>query len=497
MSSVSSKLCVSLIPENLEQLKKLLPQCAKSDLVEVRIDLMKAPDFEKIRKLTRKPVIITPRTQEEGGSWEGSNAAYLKTLQAACTAGVAFVDVELPLAAQVLPHLDRGNTQIVLSHHTGEKRLDELKTIFDQMLQFEADVYKLILEADSLTEGAIALDLISYAAQSGMQFVIHAMGENGLPSRLVGATRGNAWTYVAKAYDEETAFGQPALHEAREFYSLHKKSSNTRVLGLVGWPIQQSKGWRLHNRLIDLKIFSAKETHESDYLYVNFPTENLDEFWAHWHKHLYGLSVTIPYKEQIVKHLNEFSTEVRISGVCNTVVATEKGWRGHNTDLLAMEQLLRPHQETIKKGALIVGTGATARSAIAALKRLEVNPIFVVGRNGERGKMLSQKFGIDYLDYGEIHYASAVTIIQTTPVGMSPYVDKYPPGTALFRKNRVVLDVIYNPAETRFLKIAKDRGCIAISGVEMFLVQAAKQFEIFTGEPISIDEVRQVWEEIY
>lgn len=186
-----------------------------------------------------------------------------------------------------------------------------------------------------------------------------------------------------------------------------------------------------------------------------------------------------------------------MSGVCNTVVATKTGWRGHNTDLLAMEQILRPHQETIKNGGLIVGTGATARSAIAALKRLEVNPIFVVGRNDDRGKMLSQKFGIDYLNFNEIHYASAVVIIQTTPVGMSPYIDKYPPGTALFRKNRVVLDVIYNPAETRFLKIAKDRGCVAISGVEMFLAQAAKQFEIFTDEPVSIAEVRRVWEELF
>jgi len=498
MSSEVSKLCVSLIPENLEQLKKWLPQCAESDLVEVRIDLMNAPDFAQIRKLVDKPVIITPRTMAEGGRWPGSVSDYVKILQAACAADVDYVDVEFPLAKQVLPQLDRGKTQIVLSHHTGEKTLDALRVILEKMMTHDADVFKLILEADSLKESAVALDLMSFAAQTGIQFVIHAMGKNGQPSRLMGAARGNAWTYVAKDYDQETASGQPALHEARDFYYLHKKSSNTRTLGLVGWPIQQSKGWRFHNRLIDLKISPANgEGNGSDYLYVNFPIENLDEFWANWHTHLHGLSVTIPHKEKIIRHLTEFSTEVRMSGVCNTVVATKTGWRGHNTDLLAMEQILRPHQETIKNGGLIVGTGATARSAIAALKRLEVNPIFVVGRNDDRGKMLSQKFGIDYLNFNEIHYASAVVIIQTTPVGMSPYIDKYPPGTALFRKNRVVLDVIYNPAETRFLKIAKDRGCVAISGVEMFLAQAAKQFEIFTGEPVSIAEVRRVWEELF
>ena len=110
--------------------------------------------------------------------------------------------------------------------------------------------------------------------------------------------------------------------------------------------------------------------------------------------------------------------------------------------------------------------------------------------------MLAQTFGIDYLKENEVHYASASAIIQTTPVGMVPYIDKYPLGTALFRKDRIVLDVIYNPPETRFIKIANERGCITISGEEMFLYQAAKQFEIFTGLSVPQEEIRKVWSEI-
>lgn len=125
---------------------------------------------------------------------------------------------------------------------------------------------------------------------------------------------------------------------------------------------------------------------------------------------------------------------MRISGACNTVVRSEKGWRGYNTDLTAMETILRPHFELLRGGGLVVGTGATARSAIAALKRLEVNPIFLVGRNDKRGKLLSELYGVEYLKEGEIHYASASVIIQTTPVGMVPYTDKYPRAPLCFAR---------------------------------------------------------------
>lgn len=496
MSSESSKLCVSLLPENFTQLEEWLPQTGAADMREIRIDRIPDVDVSRICALTPLPIIITLRTRAEGGLWDGTAAEYRNILQAAAKAGVAYVDVEFPLAETVLPELEPGNTGVVLSHHSGERSLTALRKIFDKMRSHPADVYKLIFKAKTLNDSATALELMSYAGERGVRFIIHAMGEAGQLSRIIGATRGNAWTYVAKDYQEETASGQPALHEARDFYFLHRKSPGARILGLVGSPIQQSRGWRLHNQLVNRHI-TEENSNGADFLYLNFPADNFEEFWLDWQEFLYGLSITIPYKEKAVKFLNDLSNEVLISGVCNTIVRSPRGWRGFNTDLLAMEQLLRPHQEIIRNSGLIIGTGATARSAIAALKRLEVNPIFVVGRNRERGKMLSQKYGIDFLEFDEIHYATASVIVQTTPVGMVPYTDQYPPGTSLFRKNRVVLDVVYNPPETRFLKIARERGCVTISGEEMFLLQAAKQFELFTEVPVSVEEMRQVWEEIH
>jgi 3-dehydroquinate dehydratase/shikimate dehydrogenase len=483
------------MPKTHDQLKEWLPKCSEADLVEIRLDYLPKLDFKSVRGLTDKPLIATLRSRREGGFWEGKPAENLKIMQNAINAGVDYLDIELPFVNDILPKLKRGDAQIVLSHHKQTATAEQLKSILQQMATIEANIYKLVFKVDLLHDNLYALKLAEYAQSLGLNYIIHAMGKAGQPSRLLGALKGNAWTYVSGEFAEETAPGQLALHEAKNYYFLPNKSAETKILGLVGSPIQQSKGWRLHNKLISQK-FHESSGNGNDFLYLNFQAEHLDEFWLDWSDYIHGLSVTIPYKEQIVKYLNQASTEVKISGVCNTLVREGSVCKGYNTDLTAIETLLRPYEEQSKNGGLIIGTGATARSAIAALKRLEVDPIAVVGRNEERGKMLSEIFGVDYLAEDEVHYASAAIIIQTTPLGMVPYIDKYPVGTALFRRDRVVLDVIYNPEETRYLRIAKERGCITISGVEMFLLQAAKQFEIFTGSTVSPEEVRSIWNEL-
>ncbi len=260
----------------------------------------------------------------------------------------------------------------------------------------------------------------------------------------------------------------------------------------MGYPTRQSKGWRLHNWLIHKKFNGSTP----NYIYLNFPTRDIAEFLQHWGRYVHGFSVTIPHKESIIPLLNKRSIGVKISGVCNTVVRCPEGWCGYNTDLYALETIIKQHKTLIEHGAVVIGTGGTARSAIAALRRLEIYPIMITGRNQEKGAYLAKLFGVDYMNYNEIIGVNASLIIQTTPVGMVPNINEVPPGVELLKRGRIVLDVIYNPAETRFLKHARAKGCITISGVEMFVLQAARQFELFTGQKISTDEVREAFERI-
>ena len=483
------------MPPTDKELKTWLSTDLDGDLLEIRADHLPRLRWAKVQSATKMPIIATLRTKEQGGFWEGTNAEYLRFAKAACKAEVAYIDIEFPSAAIIEKLPADSKTKVILSYHTQENDAEKLIALFNDMLEIKADVYKLIYSAQSLNDSIIAADLIKLAKSKKVKYVIHAMEDSGTVSRLMGALNGNEWTYVANAFDKTTASGQITYLEATNYFRISQKRNNTRVLGLIGSPIHQSKGWRLHNDLIaqHLKGSSASDP---DYIYLNFHVEELAEFWEKWHPHLHGLSVTIPHKEDIVPYLDSFTTEVKISGVCNTLVKTKNGWVGHNTDFLALQALLTPVRHLLGNGALVIGTGATARSAIAALKRLDIKPVFVVGRNHERGNLLSEKLGIDFLLESEVHYAGVSGIIQTTPVGMVPYTDRYPTGTSHFRRERVVLDVIYNPPVTRFLQIAQDRGCRIISGVDMFLLQAAKQFEIFTGQSITPEDVQRVYQGI-
>ncbi len=495
MPTKRNKLCTSLLPSNDKELKEWLSNAIEGDFLEIRADHIPRISWARTLKNVDTPIIATLRTKSQGGFWEGSDAEYLKFAKAACKAEVAYVDIEFA-SAKCIDSLPKDRkTKVILSYHTRDNDAEKLTAILEEMLEVKADVYKLIYTAQSLNDSLIAKRLIKKAKLSKVKYVIHGMDDDGKLSRIMGALDGNEWTYVANAFDKTTASGQLTLLEASNYFNIPEKRNKTRVLGLIGSPIHQSKGWRLHNDLIAQHLKNRK-ANDPDYIYLNFHVEELESFWEKWHPHLHGLSVTIPHKETIVPFLDDFTTEVKISGVCNTLIKTSKGWTGHNTDFLALQALLTPVRHLLGSGALVIGTGATARSAIAALKRLDIKPVFVVGRNQERGNLLSEKLGIDFLLESEVHYAGVSGIIQTTPVGMVPYTDRYPTGTSHFRRERVVLDVIYNPPVTRFLQIAQDRGCRIISGVDMFLLQAAKQFEIFTGQSITPEDVERAYQRI-
>ena len=334
------------------------------------------------------------------------------------------------------------------------------------------------------------MNLIEYAKSRFLNVVIHAMGELGEPSRILGSVRGNAWTYLALDGEAPTASGQITLSEAKNVYFLHEKSMQISVYGLLGYPTRQSRGKYLHNALYKLLPNS------NSLLYLNFPTPEAKQFWSDWRESLSGLSITIPHKEAIFNLLDDISEEARLSGVCNTAIPINGRWKGFNTDVLALEDILRPHGKDLEYGVLIIGTGATTQSTIAALNRLGVKKIYVIGRNRARVGAITSKFRVKAVTESDFGMLDIGGIIQTTSVGMTPHVDEMPYGSELFRRGMIVLDVIYNPIRTKFIQTAQYEGCTTITGDEMFIRQAAHQFRLFTGVDVPIEEVRRVWNEI-
>jgi 3-dehydroquinate synthase len=489
-------LCASVMPQYVSDIVSTMKQAEDADMIELRVDLLPVNeipflDWEFIRaEAPKKPLVVTCRSREEGGYFIGSDEERVAIYNDAMLAGAEWIDVEYAVAQETLPHLPIGlPTKVILSHHSlhSGATFEQMRDKLDEMTSVYAHLYKLVFLAADAADAKTALRLIEYAKSRFLNVVIHAMGELGEPSRIIGAVRGNAWTYLALDTDAPTAAGQPSLHEAKNVYFLREKSAQTKIFGLLGYPTRQSKGKFLHNALY--KLLPDSES----YLYVHFPSPDARVFWNEWRDTLSGVSVTIPHKETIFSLLDDISEEARLSGVCNTAIPVNGRWKGLNTDVLALEDCLRPHAEALRFGALLIGTGATTQSAITALRRLGVQKIYVIGRNRSRVTAITSKFKVKAITEADFSSIDVGGILQTTSVGMSPHVDETPPGAELFRRGLVVLDVVYNPLRTKFIQKAEHEGCITITGNEMFIRQAAYQFQLFTGAEVPLDEVRRVW----
>ncbi len=489
MPSGNNILCASLMPRSAEQLREQLLKCGTADMVELRLDLWPEPDFAELRRIVQIPCIVAVRTQEEGGAGLQTPEQLALLLASAADAGMEYVDVAWRYADTMMPHLRNRGAAIVLSHHTTEREEEALIRTAQDMMRTQAAVYKLVFSAIRPADTTTALRLCRIFAHHGKRFVVHAMGEAGVPSRLIGAVRGNAWTYTASARDTATATGQIALGEAVQ-HDIPHKMQGALLLGLLGHPTAHSRGKLLHNALL-ARCFPGTSV---PWLYLDAPTPDIEDFNT-WRGIFSGMSITLPHKERITAFLDGCSDDVRRSGVCNTILRRNKSWYGCNTDMTALRILLGPHGSFLERGTLVVGTGGTARSAIAALRQLGATRITCTGRNHERGTQLAAHFGIDFLpeNYGGERFGA---IIQTTPVGMTPHEGTMPAAAHLLRQGMLAMDVVYTPPLTPFAALARERGCTVISGADMFVLQATEQFRLFTGIDIRESDVRGVWEEL-
>jgi 3-dehydroquinate dehydratase/shikimate dehydrogenase len=221
----------------------------------------------------------------------------------------------------------------------------------------------------------------------------------------------------------------------------------------------------------------------------------LERPWLDWR----GLSVTIPHKENALAYVGEMECdELSVAiGAINTISMHTRGRRmqpsGDNTDYSAAIDALCgamgiTRDELAGRQTAVLGAGGAARAIVAALRHYGAN-VTVHNRTLTRARSLADEFGASAA--GDDTAPQAEIIINCTPLGMHPAVDGSPL-EAIPQGTRVVFDTIYNPVETRLLRLARQAGCTCISGVEMFVNQAAAQFEIWTNRPAPRDIMRQV-----
>lgn len=244
-----------------------------------------------------------------------------------------------------------------------------------------------------------------------------------------------------------------------------------RLYGLIGYPLGHS-----FSRTYFTEKFRREKIVDADYqLYTLESIEQLDKLIRM--ETLLGLNVTIPYKTKVIPLLDSVDAAAAEIGAVNCIRITREGqgfvMRGFNTDAPAFEESLTPLLKPAHGGALILGTGGSSRAVSYVLRKMKRDYLFV-SRNPRVGKQ------IGFADITQNLLHDFPLIVNTTPTGMFPESDTKPPiPYHLLTEDNLMFDLVYNPAETLFLKYGKQRNAITKSGLEMLHLQAEKSWQIW------------------
>jgi 3-dehydroquinate dehydratase/shikimate dehydrogenase len=292
-----------------------------------------------------------------------------------------------------------------------------------------------------------------------------------MPARILALMEGSALAYAAVA--ESTAPGQLSVSEMRDLYRADRLDRRTRIYGVIGDPIAQSLSPQMHNAAFVARRVNA--------VFLPFLVRDLKDFIAASEGlGVSGFSVTLPHKQRILRHLDGCDPLAAQIGAANTVVVRGGGkLYGYNTDYVGVLRAVERRVRLAGSRILLLGAGGAARAAAFALREAGAI-VSICARRPRMAKDLARAAGAEVIGRARLRGEFFDAVINATPVGM-----RKGDGSPL-RTNelncRVVMDMIYRPMETPFLRMARGRGIETVSGVEMFLAQGAAQWEIWMGE---------------
>jgi shikimate dehydrogenase len=246
-----------------------------------------------------------------------------------------------------------------------------------------------------------------------------------------------------------------------------------RKFGLIGYPLGHS---------FSKKYFTEKFINEQirDCSYENYPLKSLDEFreLITSDNELCGLNVTIPYKSEILRFLDNIETEAYEIGAVNVIKISREKSRlllfGYNSDVTGIRDTLQPFISENVRNALVLGTGGSSKSVCHVLGKFGIN-FSLVSRIKKPGSLT-------YSDIDSKIIESTQLIINTTPLGMFPNTESMPDiDYKKLNRHHILFDLVYNPENTAFLRMGEEQGCLVLSGLKMLHSQAEKAWEIWNS----------------
>ena len=394
------------------------------------------------------------------------------------------MDVELQTAIRLKPaQIDklRAKAALVLSFHDfrATQKLDET---LKKMTGYPADFYKIVSTATSLSDNVTMMKFLE-RHQDAHSLVGLCMGEQGIISRVLGARAGSAFTFGALTADEKTAPGQVTARELRSTYRIDQVDAATKVFGVSGDPIEHSLSPAIMN--------AALRRENVNGVFLALHARSLKDLLACVKEiPIQGLAITMPHKQAILSHLDNTDPFTAKIGACNTIVRSADGkLYGFNTDTSGVVRPLEQRMTLQDAKILVLGAGGAARAAVFGLRERGAQ-VSILNRSVAAAQKLGRQARARTIKRPDLKKLEFDVIINATPVGMGN--TKESPLNAEEIKAKYVFDMVYDPSETRLLKLAKERGCEVIAGSEMFVHQAARQFEIWTGKPAPREDMLRI-----
>ncbi|MCR4417831.1 MAG: type I 3-dehydroquinate dehydratase [Ignavibacteria bacterium] len=454
----------------------------KADLIEVRGEKLNEKELNKILSDKSLPKIFTYRINQFSYS-KIKDAS--KKYRIALKQNVEFIDVDINLGKSFINKLKKEiiNTKFILSYHNYEKtpKLKYLIQIFDYMRKISADYYKIVTFANTVIDNYFILKLLEIADRKNTRLISHCMGEYGKAGRFLAYKNGSSFFYVSFNSNKQTAEGQIPLENLNKIFKIRQLYPSTRIYGIIGNPLRQSKSWLFHNFGFNLTGSNA--------IYLNFPITDLDEFIHYFKTYIRGLSITIPYKEEILNIPNISSKIIKEIGSANTAIFKDSKPILFNTDYLGFKEIVKKEKLLQNSKILVIGAGGSARTVIYTLKKFK-NEIFLVNRTFNRAENLANEMGVTAINQRKKFDIDFDVLINTTP-GNNLFLLNLFNKVISFKKPKLVVDLDLNFKESKLLAMCKTNKIRTINGFEFFINQAIHQFKIFTGKSISLRKVKK------
>ncbi len=449
-----------------------------ADLVEVRLDSCARiagrhdalPTIVAGLGALALPAILTIRHPSEGGTWDGGEDERAALYAAGDRAGAAWLDCELAHRAQVIPGRP-ARAKLILSHHDFAGMGGDLPAVVARMRAAGADLAKVAVTP------ADAADLATIEAlyqRGGGPLVAIAMGEHGLPSRLLSGAWGARMTFARLEDGRGSAPGQPTVRELVTVFRVRAQGENTRIFGVIGNPIAHSLSPLIHN--------AAFAHHGLDAVYVPFLVGDATAFWSACGGWIDGLSITIPHKHALLAAVEDLEPLAKRIGAINTI-HRDAAHRaiGSNTDASAAVGCLE-HQAGSLTGRRVTILGAGGASRAIAFALADRGALLTIANRGiERARELASEVGGEVVELDRAADVPYDALVNCTPSGMSPNVNESAFPERRHRAGTVVFDTVYTPLETRLLKDAQMAGATTVNGLSMFIRQALGQYRRWTG----------------